>query len=230
MDLVRDVCSSALSVRKAHGRRVRLPLLNVTVASSEAQILQGFEEIIKDEVNVREVTLTTDVSAVASHELQVVPAVVGPRLGKNTQAVIVAVKKGDWTQDGDDIVVAGERLVPGEYSLKMVTQADTASAALSAGRGIVLLDTELNPELLAEGLARDVIRAVQQARRDAQLDVSDRIDLVIGAETEIIETLEPHRAFISEETLSLSLTWDATIARQTSIEGTMIGVVVSAHR
>ena len=230
MDLVRDVCSSALSVRKAHGRRVRLPLPNVTVASSDAPILQGFEEIIKDEVNVREVTLTADVASVASHELQVVPAVVGPRLGKNTQAVIVAVKKGDWTQDGEEIVVAGERLVPGEYSLKMVTRSDTASAALSAGRGIVLLDTEVTPELEAEGLARDVIRAVQQARRDAQLDVSDRIDLVIGAEAGLIEVLEPHRVFISEETLALSLTWDATIARQTSIEGAMIGVLVSAHR
>jgi isoleucyl-tRNA synthetase len=230
MDLVRDVCSSALSVRKAHGRRVRLPLLNVTVASSDAHILQGFEDIIKDEVNVREVKLTTDVASVASHELQVVPAVVGPRLGKNTQAVIVAVKKGDWTQDGDEIVVAGERLTPGEYSLKMVTRSDTASAALSAGRGIVLLDTEVTPELEAEGLARDVIRAVQQARREAQLDVSDRIDLVIGAEEGIIEVLEPHRVFISEETLALSLTWDATIARPTSIEGATIGVVVSAHR
>jgi isoleucyl-tRNA synthetase len=230
MDLVRDVCSSALSVRKSHGRRVRLPLQQVTIASADSEILQGFEDIIKDEVNVREVTLTTDVASVASHELQVVPAVVGPRLGKNTQAVIVAVKKGDWTQDGDEIVVAGERLSPGEYSLKMVTRSDTASAALSAGRGIVLLDTTVNAELEAEGLARDVIRAVQQARREAQLDVSDRIDLVIGAEVEVIEVLEPHRGLIAEETLALTLTWDATIARETSIEGTMIGVVVSAHR
>jgi isoleucyl-tRNA synthetase len=207
-----------------------LPLQQVTIASADSEILQGFEDIIKDEVNVREVTLTTDVASVASHELQVVPAVVGPRLGKNTQAVIVAVKKGDWTQDGDEIVVAGERLSPGEYSLKMVTRSDTASAALSAGRGIVLLDTTVNAELEAEGLARDVIRAVQQARREAQLDVSDRIDLVIGAEVEVIEVLEPHRGFIAEETLALTLTWDATIARETSIEGTMIGVVVSAHR
>jgi isoleucyl-tRNA synthetase len=79
-------------------------------------------------------------------------------------------------------------------------------------------------------LARDVIRAVQQARREAQLDVSDRIDLILGAEAGVIEVLEPHRAFVCAETLALSLTWDATIARQTSIEGTMIGIVVSAHR
>lgn len=230
MDLVRDVCSSALSVRKAHGRRVRLPLLEVTVASNDAELLSGFEEIIRDEVNVRKVTLTTEVAGVASFELQVVPSVVGPRLGKNTQSVIVAVKKGDWVQDGDEIVVASQRLAPGEYSLKMVTRAGTASVALSGGRGIVLLDTLITSELEAEGLARDVIRAVQQARRDAGLEVSDRIDLIIGAENGVIDVLEPHRSFISKETLATTLTWDVAITRQITIEGTMIGIVVSAHR
>ena len=230
MDLVRDVCSSALSVRKAHGRRVRLPLLSVTVAAADASLLKGFEEIIKDEVNVREVLLTTDVDAVASHELQVVPAVVGPRLGKKTQVVIGAVKKGEWAQDGDEIVVAGERLSPGEYSLKLVTRADTASASLPAGRGIVLLDTTLTAELEAEGLARDVIRAVQQARRDAGLDVSDRISLVLGAEKDVETVLRPFSDFISGETLATSLTFDASIEREISVEGTFIGVQVSANR
>lgn len=230
MDLVRDVCSSALSVRKAHGRRVRLPLLSVTVASDDSSLLAGFEEIIKDEVNVREVILTTDVDAVASHELQVVPAVVGPRLGKKTQVVIGAVKKGEWTQDGDDIVVAGERLAPGEYSLKLVTRTDTASASLQAGRGIVLLDTTLTAELEAEGLARDVIRAVQQARRDAGLDVSDRISLVLGTDGDIETVLRPFVDFISGETLATSLTFNASIEREISVEGTFIGVQVAVNR
>lgn len=230
MDLVRDVCSAALSVRKAHGRRVRLPLQSLTVASPDSSLLSGFDEIVKDEVNVRRVVLTTDVDSVASRELQVVPSVVGPRLGKNTQSVIVAVKKGEWVQDGDDIVVAGERLVPGEYSLKLVTRADTASASLNAGRGIVLLDTIVTPELEAEGLARDVIRAVQQARREAQFDVSDRISLVLGAEKDVVHVLQPHSDFIARETLATSLTWDDTMERQISIEGTLIGVQVSVDR
>lgn len=230
MDLVRDVCSSALSVRKAHGRRVRLPLSSVTVASTESPLLRGFEDIIKDEVNIREVLLTMDVDSVASHELQVVPAVVGPRLGKNTQAVIAAVKKGDWEQDGDDIVVAGERLSPGEYTLKLVTRADTASASLNAGRGIVLVDTTVTPELEAEGLARDVIRAVQQARRDAQFDVSDRISLVLGTDSDLKQVLDPHADFISRETLATSLTWDHSMTREISIEGALIGVQVSVSR
>jgi isoleucyl-tRNA synthetase len=71
MDLVREVCSSALSVRKAHSRRVRLPLSSLTVACADAATLDGFLDIVRDEVNVRDVVLTTDVDAVASRELQV---------------------------------------------------------------------------------------------------------------------------------------------------------------
>jgi isoleucyl-tRNA synthetase len=230
MDMVRDVCSSALSVRKAHSRRVRLPLSSVTVASSLAPRLKDYLDIIKDEVNVRSVELTTDVDAVAAHELQVVPAVVGPRLGKNTQAVIAAVKKGQWTQEGDVIHVAGESLQPGEYTLKLVTKSDSASAPLPGGAGVVLLDIEVTPELEAEGLARDVVRAVQQARRDAGLDVSDRIVLTLGVEATVRQQIEPHADLITGETLATKLVWDAEMERSVSIEGTSIGVSVALDR
>lgn len=230
MDLVRDVCSSALSVRKAHGRRVRLPLQSLTVASELSESLADFLDIVRDEVNIRDVILTTDVAAVASHELQVVPSVVGPRLGKNTQKVIGAVKKGEWEQRGDVIVVAGEELQPGEYALKLVTTEGTASASLSNGAGVVLLNTDVTPELAAEGLARDVVRAVQQARRSADLNVSDRIVLTIGADPDVQQQLEPHVGLISGETLATHVVWDPSLARDIAIEGTSIGVSVAVSR
>jgi len=230
MDMVRDVCSSALSVRKAHSRRVRLPLQTLTVASESSQGLADFLDIVRDEVNVREVVLTTDVAAVASHELQVVPAVVGPRLGKNTQQVIAAVKKGEWQQRGDVIVVAGEELQPGEYALKLVTTEGTASAPLPAGAGVVVLDTNVTPELEAEGLARDVVRAVQQARRSADLNVSDRIVLTLSADDDVRQQLAPHEGLISGETLATSVVWDPSLTRDVAIEGTSIGVSVAVNR
>ncbi len=230
MDMVRDVCSSALSVRKAHGRRVRLPLQTLTVASPDSASLGDFLDIIRDEVNVRDVALTSDVASVASYELQVVPAVVGPRLGKNTQRVIGAVKKGEWEQRGDVIVVAGEELQPGEYALKLVTTAGTASSPLSGGAGVVLLDTDVTPELEAEGTARDVIRAVQQARRDANLNVSDRITLVLSVDDPIAAVLAPHLDLIAGETLATAVNWDPSIERTVAIEGTSIGVAVSVNR
>ncbi len=230
MDMVRDVCSSALSVRKAHSRRVRLPLASLTVASANASSLANYLDIVKDEVNVRDVVLTADVDAVASHELQVVPAVVGPRLGKNTQQVIVAVKKGEWTQDGDTIKVAGETLQPGEYALKLVTKSDSASAPLPGGAGVVLLDINVTPELEAEGLARDVVRVVQQARRDADLNVSDRIVLTLGAEDSVQAQLMPHQGLIAGETLAVEVVWDSRLERTVAIEGTSIAVLVAVSR
>ncbi|MEY3265649.1 MAG: isoleucyl-tRNA synthetase [Actinomycetota bacterium] len=230
MDMVRDVCSSALSVRKAHGRRVRLPLASLTVASPHADAMADFLDIVRDEVNVREVILTTDVDSVATYELQVVPATVGPRLGPRTQAVIVAVKKGEWTQTGDIIHVAGEELVPGEYSLRLVTKSNDASAPLPAGAGVVLLDVVVTAELEAEGLARDIVRAVQQARREADLNVSDRIVLTLGVDDVTKGQILVHQDLIAGETLAVEVVWDGAMDRPVQVEGTRIGVTVSLPR
>jgi isoleucyl-tRNA synthetase len=227
MDLVRDACSSALSVRKAHSRRVRLPLLTLTVASAGAAGLEPFLDILRDEVNVREVILTGDVASVASHELQVVPAVLGPRLGGRTQQVIKAVKAGEWQRDGDTILVAGEVLQPGEYTLRMVTAPDTASATLPGGTGVVVLDVDVTPELEAEGVARDLIRAVQQARREAGLHVSDRIKLTLGADAGVRAQVEPHQSLVAAETLALEVIWDDAAPRDTELEGASVHVSVA---
>ena len=230
MDLVRDVCSSALSVRKSNNRRVRQPLQMLTVAAHDATLLEPFIDIISDEMNVKQVQLRTDVDAVAQHELQVVPAMLGPRLGPRTQQVIVAVKKGDWKQVGDTIEVAGEVLTAGEFTMKLVTASSDASATLPAGRGVVMLDVSLTDDLIAEGMARDVIRAVQQARRDADLDVSDRIDLVLGVEDSVRAVVAPFESMICEETLAVSLGWDNASDRTIEIEGAKISVSVAVKR
>jgi isoleucyl-tRNA synthetase len=214
MDRVRDVCSATLSVRKAHGRRVRQPLATLTIADPTSADFADFIELIADEVNVKQVVLATDVASVATSVLQVVPAALGPRLGGQTQQVIKAVKTGDWHHDGDNIVAAGFVLEPGEFSLKLVATEGGASTVLAGGRGVVVLDCELTAELVAEGTARDLVRLVQQARRDAGLEVSDRIELSVWTSQRIIEALEPHVAFMCAETLSVSLTWGADAASQ----------------
>jgi len=227
MDMVRDVCSSALSVRKAHGRRVRLPLASLTIAAANATSLDGFLDIVRDEVNVREIILTADVDSIGSYELQVVPAIVGPRLGPRTQAVIVAVKKGEWTQEGDVINVAGESLQPGEYSLKLVTKSDSASAPLPGGAGVVLLDVNVTLELEAEGSARDIVRAVQQARREADLDISDRIIVTLSVDEQLKAQILPHVGLIAGETLAIEVLFDASGERSVAVEGALIGVSVA---
>jgi isoleucyl-tRNA synthetase len=210
MDLVRDVCSATLSVRKAHQRRVRLPLNSLTVASTHAQRLADFVEVIADEVNVRTVELTVDVASVASERLQLIPAKLGPRLGGAVQQVIKAHKAGDWSVDGGTVIVGGVELLAGEYSLELVAEGDKASAGLSHHAGVVALDIELTEELEIEGRARDLVRLVQQARRDAGLDVSDRIDLTITASDLWVEAVVAHQDLIAAETLATSVTTQRT--------------------
>jgi isoleucyl-tRNA synthetase len=234
MDQVRDVCSTTLSLRKSHSRRVRLPLASLTVASPLALGLQPFVSIITEEVNVREVKLTADVAGVARHELQVVPAALGPRLGGDTQKVIVAVKKGDWKQQGDAVVAGGYELQPHEYQLKLLAAVGdaeaTASSALPDGKGVVLLDIALTPELLAEGTARDIVRIVQQTRREADLGVSDRIHLILGLPDDVAQQVAPFVDYICAETLAERLSYNTDTPRTTDLDGTPIYVAVERLR
>jgi isoleucyl-tRNA synthetase len=234
MDQVRDVCSTTLSLRKSHSRRVRLPLASLTVASPLALGLQPFVSIITEEVNVREVKLTADVAGVARHELQVVPAALGPRLGGDTQKVIVAVKKGDWKQQGDVVVAGGYELQPHEYQLKLLAAVGdaeaTASSALPDGKGVVLLDIALTPELLAEGTARDIVRIVQQTRREADLGVSDRIHLILGLPDDVAQQVAPFVDYICAETLAERLSYNTDTPRTTDLDGTPIYVAVERLR
>ena len=209
MDEVRAVCSATLGLRKTSGRRVRLPLAKVTVASELASELDAYVEIIRDEVNVREVVLTADVEGLATRELHLVPATLGPRLGKDTQKVIGAAKKGDWALTGDTVVVGGVPLAAGEFELRLsaknVTSDDVVAATLAGGAGIVLLDIALTSELIAEGVARDLVRVVQQARRDAGLAVSDRILLTLGLPRSMASQVQPFLDHVTAETLAVSV-------------------------
>jgi isoleucyl-tRNA synthetase len=205
MDQVREVCSAALSLRKAKGLRVRLPLASLTVATSGAARLEPLADLVADEVNVKQVHFVTDLASYCEQVLTLVPRVLGPRVGGQVQQVIKAVKAGDWSLVDGSPVAAGVELQPGEYELKLVAADPAQSAPLPGGDGVVVLDTRLTPELAAEGLARDVVRVVQMARRDAGLDVADRIVLSVEAPPAVAVAVGTHRDFVAGEVLATSV-------------------------
>jgi isoleucyl-tRNA synthetase len=206
MDLTRNVCSAALSLRKARQLRVRLPLASLAVAHEAAPTLSEFADIIKDEVNVKDLVLNSDPATLGEFQLTVNPRVLGPRLGKQVQEVIRAVKAGQWTEAVDVVTAAGVELQPGEYELKLTAADPDSTTALPGSNGLIALDATVTPELVAEGTARDVVRVIQQARRDAGLNVSDRITLVVGADGAVADAVRAHAAFIAGETLATELT------------------------
>jgi isoleucyl-tRNA synthetase len=209
MDRAREVCSAALMLREENGLRTRLPLAALTVAGSE-RALDGVEPLsglIADEVNVRRVTLTDDLSAYGTFVLKPNGRVLGPRLGGGMQSVLAAARAGEWTTRPDgDVEVAGQVLSGDDFDLALQpTTAEGATAALRGNDVIVHLDTAVTDELRAEGWARDLVRLVQQARRDAGLVVTDRISLRLGIGPDLRASVEQHGPWIGEQVLATSL-------------------------
>lgn len=212
MDQVRSVASVSLSLRKAAGLRVRLPLNKLTVVLEGSKDLSEFASIIADELNVKKVELvelsldsTKDFGVVK--QLTVNSRVAGPRLGKDVQQVIGAAKSGNWTEVDGVVTVGGVELIEGEYDLSLVADVTDTSdqIAILPGGGFVILDGNVTPELEVEGAARDLIRQVQQARKDADLDVSDRIKLTIAGDDALLSATETHRDLVMSETLAVEL-------------------------
>ncbi len=218
MDQVRSVTSVASSLRKANGLRVRLPLAKLTAVTKNVAGLAQFKEIIADELNVKQVdlvemSLDSTVEFGVIKRLTVNSRAAGPRIGKNVQAVIQAAKAGDWTDVDGTVVAGGVALIEGEYTIDLVADTSekledteiTEFIGILPSGGFLILDGKVTAELAAEGLARDVIRAIQQARKDANLDVSDRIKLTLTAADEVLSAVAEHAELVKSETLTLEI-------------------------
>ncbi|MGW9405511.1 isoleucine--tRNA ligase [Arthrobacter sp. NPDC055585] len=213
MDLTRKIASVGSSLRKAANLRVRLPLSEMTVVAPDAEALEGhFAAIIADELNLKSVRLVDAGSADPAEfgitqKLVVNARAAGPRLGKNVQTAIKASKSGDWSVAEDGTVTAGGlALEPHEYTLETVVESgegeSSKAVAVLPGGGFLVLNTEVTPELAAEGTARDAIRAIQQARRDADLHISDRIRTTVVTASESAAALEANADLVKAETLT----------------------------
>lgn len=218
VDRVRAIVSTALGLRKAHSLRVRQPLRELRVALADPSAVEPFADLVGAELNVKGVTLLSLDDAAATDvgvetRLSVNARAAGPRLGRGVQDVIRAAKAGDWEQTPDGAVVVrtagGEvTLAEGEYELATVVAAGGAgdlAAAVLPGGGFVVLDLALDDELRAEGYARDAVRAVQDARKAAGLQVSDRIVLELDVPAEGLTAIETHREFLAAETLATEI-------------------------
>ncbi|CAL8972868.1 Isoleucine--tRNA ligase [Cellulomonas sp. T2.31MG-18] len=218
VDQVRSAVSTALGLRKAHQLRVRQPLRSLTVAVADPAAAEPYTDLVAAELNVKRVELVADDEDAAgrfgiTQRLAVNARAAGPRLGKGVQTAIRAAKAGSWRATEDGVVVTLEDgtdvpLLPAEYDLTTVVDgaagADVAAAVLPGGAGFVVLDLALDDALLAEGYARDVVRAVQDARKAAGLRVSDRIDLRLHVPADQVPAVEAHREFVARETLATS--------------------------
>ncbi len=201
-----------------------MPLASLTVIAKDYPFPDEFSDIIKDEVNVKEVRADRAFESMVSLKLQVNFPKVGARLGQKTKEVIPAVKAGKWHQQKDgSIEVAGVTLEPDEFTLLLEAKPEIkdSAAPLSTNDALVVLDTNVTPELEAEGIARDLVRMIQQARKDAGLDVSDRISLYLDSSEQVAKAVASHRDYLMEQTLTVELLGEKPDSQEFSVENTL---------
>ncbi|MFC1551041.1 isoleucine--tRNA ligase [Candidatus Latescibacterota bacterium] len=204
MDVVRRICSLGHSVRHQHRMRVRQPLPEVTLAGNDARLAESHTDIIQDELNVKKVGFTEDVGIMGRQEIVVNSRELGPRLGNKMKDILGAVKAGEGDILKSGILrVNGEDIQPDEYEMRII--AEEGHACMSEGGLFACLDLQITRELELEGLARDVIRLVQNARREADLVPDDRIRLGIQAEGDLPEAVDAHSDLIKSEVLATEL-------------------------
>jgi isoleucyl-tRNA synthetase len=210
MDFVREVCNAALAVRNKQNIRVRQPLSKLTIVADGRAEAQALFDIIKDEINVKEVSLdgnAADLKQFAEIKAQVNLPVVGKKLGPAVKAVMGAARNGEWKQVGDTLELAGVTLQKGEYSIMLEPKPEykDSAQALGSNDALVILDLTVTPELEAEGIARDVVRMIQQSRKDADLDVSAHIALTLELPDAAAQAVKHHADYIREQVLADSL-------------------------
>jgi len=190
MDLVREICSQAHSLRKASGIRARLPLSSIIIFSQHNGDLAAYEQLIAEEINTKNVKFEHNPDPYINRELTIIPSVLGPRIGSRTQDIIRNAKSGNYsTDDSGNITVDGIALNSGEYKLSLKPIDEKTTRVLDDYNTTIVLDLSLTDELLSEGVTRDLIRHIQQARREAELLVSDRIELILLLQNDIFDQL-----------------------------------------
>ncbi len=232
MDRVREVCSAGLSLREAYRLRTRLPLQSLTVAGKSPRGLSDFAPLIKDEVNVKEVVFTDTIAPFASIKLQVNAKELGPKLGAALKEVLRMTREGGWSQLADGRVQAGSSILEkGEFQIILAPQQGVAVQALPSQEAVVVLNTTVTQDLEEEGVARDLVRLVQQARKEANLHISDSILLGLKVSSTAQRVLEKYSPYIKEQTLSheiaFSIPEQPQFAQQATLGEEEISISVS---
>jgi isoleucyl-tRNA synthetase len=208
MDRVQDICNTAHAIRNEVNIRVRQPLSTLTIYGANINAHEPyFKSLISDETNVKQVIFSDDLESVAKRNLKINFPVLGKRLPAKMKEITAAARGGDWNmQEGGTAQIAGEILRAGEFEFTLQsTLTQGAVRAMAGNDGLVVLDTNITAELLQEGIARDVVRLVQQSRKDAGLDVADRIILNINSDEATQTAIAAFQHYIMEQTLSVEI-------------------------
>jgi Domain of unknown function (DUF5915) len=194
---------SVLSLREGHRRRTRLPLKTLTVAHPDAAMLKRYGAIIAEFVNVKTVLFTAEVADFGSRDIKV-NSKLGAKLGVKFKEVLAAQRARAWIMRTDGHVeIAGIVLEPHDFELRLQMRQGPVAEPFDSWRGVVALDTEIYPELQAEGWARDFVRLVQTTRKQAAYSVTDRIRIAASVSPELAHAFTEFNSYVKRPSVTL---------------------------
>ena len=222
MDFLQDLCSAAKFIREEKNLRNRLPLQSLTVVGKDLDFIGvQYQDIIKDELNVKEVKLDNNLANYADKSVYLYTPLLGKALGKDMGPVMGAYKQGKWELNADGTLnIAGQTLTTDLFEVRLNMKEGVAGQAFADNKAVVTLDTNVTDALRREGMARDFVRLVQTLRKDKDFNISDRIELSYQTEdAELAQALDENKAYVAEQVLAVKFEKAQNQGTQAEIEG-----------
>jgi len=213
MEAARTLVSLGRAAREDAKIRVRQPLRSLQAVLPGGRVLSDdVLEVVRDELNVKEVGFLSSTAGIVTLVARPNFRSLGSRFGKQTNEAAQAIRalaQDDLTRflagESVEYAVGGVSHVLGAEDLEIVQEAATGLLVKGEGPYAVALDPALDDDLLAEGVARELVNRIQRLRKDAGLDITDRIELSIGGPSRIVEAATRFRDFIGGETLAVKV-------------------------
>lgn len=203
MDKIQDICNVAHAIRNDLNIRVRQPLSKIIIAGKSLENIGEYSNLIADEINVKQVEIIESFEEYASYKLKVNYNILGKRIPQKVKNIIAYLKNNSYRLENGKIFIDEEEILESEYEMLLEPTDAKSGKALSTKDAVILLDTEITDELYNEGIVRDFVRAIQQARKDQDFNITDKISIRINAEKQIFgEILLGAKNYIEEQTLS----------------------------
>lgn len=225
MDFLQELCSAGKFIREEKNLRNRLPLQSLTVVGDNLGFIGSqYQEIIKDELNVKEVKLDDNLAAYADKTVYLYTPLLGKALGKDMGAVMGAYKQGKWELNADaTLSIAGQTLTRDLFEVRLNMKDGVAGQPFADNKAVVTLDTNVTDDLRREGMARDFVRLVQQLRKDKDFNISDRIELCYSTNNaELAQALADNKAYVAEQVLAVKVDNSCVEGTSADIDGAEI--------
>ncbi len=232
MELVRDICSLGRNAREDAAIKVRQPLNFMILPLVDEAVIEDFESIIKEELNIKEIVYKDDMTEymdyIVKPNFKVVGKVFGPKMKDFQEAVsklnindVNKIKAGYFKMN-----FLGEEIDVTEDMILTTLKNKKGYCAASNGKTSIVLDTSLTEDLILEGLAREVVRKVQSLRKEADFVITDHINLYYHGDEMFDKMLSSYDEYIKNETLADSLLEDQNIEKDMELNDIVVGLRV----